>query len=140
MQSRKPYFGAQSKVAHVFQNCAHDLFACTCTIFEHGERKMDEQKQMFEEFCKVTFMDDDSKGSKSISRAKGENIIRLLKKERDMNDYTPKFRHWVKSKGLHCSYPIQLWDLRMCCVYLQKLVQMGSFVFLRHLAWQCYRY
>ena len=44
-------------------------------------------------------MDGDSKGSKTISRAKGENIIRLLKKEGDMNDYTPKFRHWVKSKG-----------------------------------------
>ena len=55
---------------------------------------MDKQNQMIEEFCKDTFMDGDSKGSKTISRAKGENIIRLLKK-----DYTPKFRHWVKSKG-----------------------------------------
>ena len=36
---------------------------------------MDKQKQMFEEFCKVTFMDGDNKGSKTISRAKGENII-----------------------------------------------------------------
>ena len=31
------------------------------------------------------------KGSKTISRAKGDNIIRLLKKEGDTNDYTPKF-------------------------------------------------
>ena len=54
---------------------------------------MDKQKEMFEEFCKDTFMDGDSKGSKTISRAKGDNIIRLLKKEGDMNDYTPKFRH-----------------------------------------------
>eukprot|EP00731_Ephydatia_muelleri_P006834 Em0003g1082a len=58
---------------------------------------MDKQKQTFEEFCKDTFMDGDSKGSKTIYRAKGEKIIRLLKKE--MNDYTPKFRHWFKSKG-----------------------------------------
>ena len=32
-------------------------------------------KQKFEEFCKDTFMDGDNKGSKTISRAKGENII-----------------------------------------------------------------
>ena len=36
---------------------------------------MDKQKQIFEEFCKDTFMDGDNKGSKTISRAKGENII-----------------------------------------------------------------
>ena len=60
---------------------------------------MDKQKQMFEKLCKDTFMDGDSKGSKTISRAKGENIIRLLKKEGDMNDYTPNFSQWVKRKG-----------------------------------------
>ena len=45
---------------------------------------MDKQKQMFEEFCKDTFMDGDSKGSKTISRAnyKEENIIRLNGQER----------------------------------------------------------
>ena len=41
----------------------------------------------------------DIKTRKTISRAKGDNIIRLLKKEGDMNDYTPKFWHCVKSKG-----------------------------------------
>ena len=59
---------------------------------------MDKHKQIFEEFCKDTFMDGDSKGSKTTSRARGENIIRLLKREGDLKDYTPKFRHWVKSK------------------------------------------
>ena len=82
---------------------------------------MDKQKEMFEEFCKDTFMDGDSKGSKTMSRAKGDNIIRLLKKEGDMNDYTPiSSGIGLRAKGFS-SYPIQFWDLRMCCVYLQKL-------------------
>ena len=36
---------------------------------------------------------------RSPERKERINIIKLLKKEGDMNDYTPKFRHWVKSKG-----------------------------------------
>ena len=48
---------------------------------------MDKQK---EEFCKDFFFNGDNKGRKTASRAKGENIIRLLKKEGDLKDYTPK--------------------------------------------------
>ena len=64
----------------------------------YGERKIGKQKDTFEVFCEDTFIDGDKKGSKTISRAKGENVIRLLKKEGYLNDYT-KFRHLVKSKG-----------------------------------------
>eukprot|EP00731_Ephydatia_muelleri_P008598 Em0004g936a len=76
---------------------------------------MNNQKEVFEEFCKDTVT------SKEAKRFPKQIIIRQLKKERDVKDYTPKFRNWVKSKGFS-SYPIQLWDLRMCLVYLQKLI------------------
>ena len=57
------------------------------------------ERQRFEEFCRVTFIENDSKGSKTITRAKGEKIIKLLNKDGDQEDYSPKFRHWVKTRG-----------------------------------------
>ena len=96
-------------------------------------------KQKFEEFCKDTFMDGDSKGSKTISRAKGENIIKLLKKEGDMNDYTPKFRHWVKSKGFQLISHSALGLMDVLCIPAKTSVS-GKLCILGHLAGQCYRY
>ncbi len=34
---------------------------------------------------------------KTITKCKGEKIIRLLKKEGDLSAFDPKFRHWVKN-------------------------------------------
>ena len=54
--------------------------------------------ETFEDYCRMKFIDCDSKGSKAITKAKGEKVIRLLKNQGDLTDCTPKFRHWVKSK------------------------------------------
>ena len=59
---------------------------------------MDNQKETFEDFCRMKFIDCDSKESKAITKAKGEKVIRLLKNQGDLTDCTPKFRYWVKSK------------------------------------------
>ena len=61
--------------------------------------EMASQRQKFEEFCRVSFIESDIKGSKTITRAKGEKIINLLNKDGDQEDYSPKFRHWVKTRG-----------------------------------------
>ena len=61
---------------------------------------MENHKEKFEEFCRLTFIENDSKGgSKAVTRAKGEKIVKLLNKDGDPDDYSPKFRHWVKTRG-----------------------------------------
>ncbi len=57
---------------------------------------MDNRKEKFEEFCKEAFIN--GKGSKTITKCKGEKIVRLLKKKGDLSAFDPKFRHWVKNK------------------------------------------
>ena len=99
---------------------------------------MDKQKEIFEEFCKdFFFFDGDNKGCKTISRAKGENIIRLLKKEWDLKYYTPKFKHWVKSKGFQLVSHSAL-GLKHVLRIPAKTSVSGKLCIFRHLAWQCY--
>ena len=59
-----------------------------------------ENHKEFEDFCKATFIDGDNKGSKlSPDRAKGEKIIKLLSKNDNAEEFNPKFKHWVKTRG-----------------------------------------
>ena len=58
---------------------------------------MENHKEKFEDFCKATFIDGDNKGSKTITRAKGEKIKLLSKNDDD--EFSPKFKHWVKTRG-----------------------------------------
>ena len=60
---------------------------------------MESHKEKFEEFCRATFIDGQSKGSKTITRAKGENIVQLLANNGNADDFNPKFKHWVKTRG-----------------------------------------
>ena len=39
---------------------------------------MENHKEKFDEYCKVTFIDRENKGSKTITRAKGEKIMKFL--------------------------------------------------------------
>ena len=45
---------------------------------------MDNHKEKFDEYCKVTFIDGENKRSKAITRAKGEKIIKFLSHLREI--------------------------------------------------------
>ena len=62
-----------------------------------------EHKEEFEQFCLEKFVRNDSKGlgSKTISREKGDKIIKVLKKDPSAEEYSPKFKHWVKTRKFH---------------------------------------
>ena len=60
-----------------------------------------DQREAFEAFCKKTFLDGASQGSKTISREKGEKIKNVLKKHEIAVNYSPKFKHWVKQRSFH---------------------------------------
>ena len=97
---------------------------------------MDKQKEIFEEFCKdFFFLDGDNTGRKTISRAKGENIIRLLKKEGNLKYYTPMSKHWVKNKGFLVSHSAL--GLKDVLCIPAKASASGKLCIFRHLAWQC---
>ena len=49
-------------------------------------------KEKFEEFCRATFIDSESKRSRTITRAKGENIVQLLVNNGNADDFNPKTR------------------------------------------------
>ena len=77
---------------------------------------MEEHRKRFQEFCAKKYYGERGDGdaaarSKAISRARGEQIVRLLKDETVTVE--PKFRHWVKKKGFRLlSYPpLQLMDV-----------------------------
>ena len=60
---------------------------------------MEDQKKKFDDFCRATFIDVENKGSKTITRAKGQKIIALLSKAGDRENFSPKFKHWVTARG-----------------------------------------
>ena len=72
---------------------------------------------------------------RSPCRAKGENVIRLLKKEGELNDYTPMFKHWVKSKGFQLvSHSHSALGLKDVLSIPAKACVSGKLCIL---AWQC---
>ena len=60
---------------------------------------METQKEKYEDFYRATSIDGKNKGSKTITRAKGENIVQLLANNENADDFNPKFKHWVKTRG-----------------------------------------
>ena len=61
---------------------------------------MENHKEKFEDFCKATFIDGDNKGSKTITRAKGEKIIKLLSKNDDDEEFSPKKTRLITHSAL----------------------------------------
>ena len=59
---------------------------------------MEDQKSAFQLFCEENYYSE-TKGSKTITKAKGERIIKVLTNDPAAADYSPKFRHWVKQRG-----------------------------------------
>ena len=67
---------------------------------------MEDQKDLFISFCNSrygTSAEGDQSAacgrSKTITKAKGQKIINVLKSNPVALEYSPKFRHWVKQKG-----------------------------------------
>ena len=55
-------------------------------------------EQEFEKVCDEKFLGSDvSTGSKTIGRENGEMIVKFLK-DPDSDEYSAKFKHWVKKK------------------------------------------
>ena len=77
---------------------------------------MEDHKKRFEEFCAETFLEGENKGSKSMTRAKGEKVIALLRKDGNPDDYIPKFKHWVKTRGFQLITHSALGLLNILCL------------------------
>ena len=64
---------------------------------------MEDHKKIFEEFCAETFFEGENKGSKSMTRAKGEKVIALLSEGGNPDEYSPKFKHSLYKKNVQCT-------------------------------------
>ena len=64
---------------------------------------MHTQKRDFEKFCLESFINSDFKGqgSKTVRRAKGKKFVSVLKKDHVAEEYSLKFKHWVKQRNFH---------------------------------------
>ena len=60
---------------------------------------METHKEKFNDFCRATFTDGENKGSKTITRAKEENIVQLLVNNGNADDFNPQFASQDKSKS-----------------------------------------
>ena len=60
---------------------------------------MESLQKRFEKFCEEQFKNSQTSGSKTITKEKGKRIIHLLKKDDESEEYSPKFKHWVKQRG-----------------------------------------
>ena len=67
---------------------------------------MDDQKDIFISFCNSRYGmsgEEDHPAScarsKTVTKAKGQKIINVLKGNPIAQEYSPKFRHWVKQRG-----------------------------------------
>ena len=74
---------------------------------------LSEQREIFETFCREQYggFGDGVLGflkSKTVTKAKGEMIVKVLKEEPEAVHYSPKFKHWVKQRAYN-SYPTQRW-------------------------------
>ena len=63
---------------------------------------MDNQKELFETYCKERYGGDDQLGtapkSKTVTMEKGERIRKVLKNHPAAVSFCSKFKHWVKSR------------------------------------------
>ena len=65
---------------------------------------MEEQREIFEKFCVEHYggfrnSSSSCPKSKTVTRAKGESIVKVLKGNHGPSDFTPQFKHWVKQRG-----------------------------------------
>ena len=58
-----------------------------------------EQQKVFEKFCNERYGENGCQTSKTISREKGQKIIRLLQNDPAAEAYSSKFKFWVKQRG-----------------------------------------
>ena len=81
---------------------------------------MESHQEKFEDYCWATFnIAGENKGSKTITRAKGDKIVKLLSKKGTAEDFTPKFKHWVKSRGFQLITYSALASLMFCACQLR---------------------
>ena len=85
---------------------------------------LEQQWDIFNKFCKecyggFDYMSQSCVRSKTITRAKGEMMVRLIKGDPVTLTYCPKFKHWVKQRGFKLITYAAL-GLNMFFVYLQE--------------------
>ena len=59
---------------------------------------MKEQQEVFKEFCQERYGIGCPK-SKTVTKSKEENIVKVLKRNHGLLDFTPQFKHWIKQRG-----------------------------------------
>ena len=81
-----------------------------------------EQWKVFEKFCNERYGENGCQTSKTISREKGQKIIRLLQNDPAAEAYSSKFKFWVKQRGFSLiNYsPLGLKDV--LCLWSKKQV------------------
>ena len=79
-----------------------------------------DQKETFNPFCKERFLEK----CKTLSKQKGEKVVKYLKGDLPAEEYDPVFKHWVSRKGFKLvEYsPLGLKDL--LCVPAKEMVNM----------------
>ena len=65
---------------------------------------MKEQRDVFEKFCQECYggFGNSSYGcpkSKTVTKSKGENIVKVLKGKHGISEFTPQFKYWIKQRG-----------------------------------------
>ena len=71
-----------------------------------GETNIDCQRQRFQAFCKERCANWKDQTSKTISQERGQQIVRLLKKDPVAVNCSSQFKFWVKKRGFELiNYP-----------------------------------
>ena len=60
---------------------------------------IEDQRQLFDSFCKEKYGDRDDQTSKTITAEKGRKIVLVLKSDPSAADYSSQFKFWVKKRG-----------------------------------------
>ena len=90
-------------------------------------------QETFQKFCFEKFVANDGewKGSKTITREKAEKIIKLLKKDPESNEYSSKFKHWVKERKFQLMTYSGLGLYDVLCLPAKSTVRMLNTISVR---------
>ena len=91
-----------------------------------------DQKESFNQFCKERFLEK-CINSKTVSKEKGEKVIKFLKGELSSTEYDPVFKNWISRKGFKLvDYPpLSLKDV--LCLPAKEKVSMLKALFHVHI-------
>ena len=90
---------------------------------------IESQRKLFDNYCDQRFGKDGQHSSKTITKAKGQRIVQMLRGDPATEQYGAKFKFWVKQRGFQLVMYTPLGLKDVLCLPAKKKVSHEDIVY-----------